>query len=135
MTTTTLANASTPTSPGFSGVRTTLRLEGAALMAAAITAYALLGGSWLWFAVFLFVPDVSMLGYLVGRKVGAVGYNLGHSLLGPALLAASGFAFGMPLSLGLAALTWVAHIGMDRALGYGLKTFEGFKVTHLTPNG
>lgn len=134
MTTTTLTTASTSATP-VSGVRAILRVEGAALMAAAITAYALLGGSWLWFAVFLLVPDVSMLGYLVGPRVGAVAYNVGHSLLGPALLAAAGFALGMPLPLGLAALIWVAHVGMDRAFGYGLKTFAGFKVTHLTPEG
>jgi hypothetical protein len=30
-----------------------------------------------------------------------------------------------------AALIWLAHIGMDRALGYGLKYPTTFKDTHL----
>jgi len=29
------------------------------------------------------------------------------------------------------ALIWFAHIGIDRALGYGLKYTSGFKDTHL----
>jgi hypothetical protein len=29
------------------------------------------------------------------------------------------------------ALIWAAHIGMDRALGYGLKETSGFTRTHL----
>ncbi len=28
-------------------------------------------------------------------------------------------------------ITWVAHIGMDRTLGYGLKYQTNFKDTHL----
>ena len=28
-------------------------------------------------------------------------------------------------------LVWLAHIGFDRVLGYGLKYPEGFKETHL----
>lgn len=31
----------------------------------------------------------------------------------------------------LLALIWFAHIGMDRALGYGLKYPSGFRETHL----
>lgn len=30
-----------------------------------------------------------------------------------------------------AATIWCAHIGFDRALGYGLKYAEGFGFTHL----
>ena len=29
------------------------------------------------------------------------------------------------------ALVWCAHIGFDRALGYGLKYAAGFRETHL----
>jgi hypothetical protein len=29
------------------------------------------------------------------------------------------------------AIVWFAHIGLDRALGYGLKYADGFQHTHL----
>ena len=35
-----------------------------------------------------------------------------------------------PLVLSLA-MIWLAHIGIDRALGYGLKYQTGFAFTHL----
>lgn len=102
--------------------RTLLRLEGLAMLVAAVVGYALLGGSWGLFAALFLVPDVSLLGYLVGPRAGAWAYNAGHSLIGPALLA--------PFAPALAAI-WVTHVGFDRALGYGLKYTAGFTATHL----
>lgn len=101
---------------------TILRLESLAMLAAAVVAYALLGGSWALFAALFLVPDVSLLGYLANPRVGAHVYNAGHSLIGPALLA--------PFAPALAAI-WLAHIGFDRALGYGLKHTSSFADTHL----
>ena len=72
----------------------------------------------------------TMLGFLAGKRVGAAAYNLGHSYLSPALLGASGVALSQPLAVALA-LVWVAHIGFDRLLGYGLKYPTGFADTHL----
>jgi hypothetical protein len=107
-----------------------LRLEGAVVLAAASTAYARLGGDWPMFALLFLAPDVSMLGYLAGRRIGAIAYNLGHSYLLPAALAAMGVVFAQP-SLWALALIWTAHIGFDRMLGYGLKYATGFGYTHL----
>ncbi|WP_304219059.1 DUF4260 family protein, partial [Phenylobacterium aquaticum] len=76
------------------------------------------------------VPDLSMLGYLLGRRAGAVSYNLAHSYAGPAALGAAGIIQSQPLMTALA-LVWVAHVGFDRMLGYGLKYATGFKHTHL----
>jgi hypothetical protein len=45
-------------------------------------------------------------------------------------LMAAGFGMNRPLALSIA-MIWLAHIGMDRALGYGLKYFGGFGFTHL----
>ena len=112
------------------GARALLRLEGLAQLAAATIAFHALGGSWALFAALFFAPDLSLLGYLAGPRVGAAVYNAGHSLIGPALLAAGGVAFGAP-SLVLGALIWVAHVGFDRALGYGLKHGDAFTSTHL----
>ena len=106
------------------------RLEGAALLVAA--AFAFDAGNWPWwlFLALLLVVDLSMVGYLLGPSVGAASYNLGHALIGPAALLAWWWAGGPNPSLALGAI-WLAHIGMDRALGYGLKLREGFEHTHL----
>ena len=109
---------------------TLLRLEGVAVMLGAGFGYQLIHGGWPMFALLFLVPDLSMLGYFAGKRIGAIAYNTGHSYLGPAALAAVGFAPHMPILHALA-LIWAAHIGFDRALGYGLKYAAGFGVTHL----
>ncbi len=114
--------------------RIILQLEGGVVLAGAAAAFAQLGGSWGLFAVLFLTPDLSMLGYLAGPRVGAVCYNAGHSYLGPAVLAAVGAVQGETLLLQLAAI-WVAHVGFDRLLGYGLKSAAGFGFTHLGRKG
>lgn len=113
------------------GVRTLLRLEGLALFALALGSYLWLGNEpWWLFLVLLLVPDVSFLGYLAGPRVGALGYNAAHSTVGPIALLAAGGLIGDGLMVSLA-LIWAAHIGLDRAIGYGLKYEAGFAFTHL----
>ena len=107
-----------------------LRLEGLTFMLGGAVAYFALGGHWLLFALLLFVPDVSMVGYLFSKRVGAHLYNLFHSYPFPAALLAFGFFVGQPLVS--IALIWFAHIGMDRMIGYGLKYRSNFKDTHLS---
>lgn len=107
-----------------------LRVEGAAMFAGSGLVYWLSGGSWWLFALLLLAPDVSMLGYLAGRGVGAAVYNVFHSYPLPAVLGGFGLLAGSPLAVA-GALVWFAHIGMDRTLGYGLKYDTGFKDTHL----
>jgi hypothetical protein len=107
-----------------------LRLEGAAYLAAAVAAYAFLGHNWWLFALFLFTPDLSMVGYLRGPRAGALTYNLAHTVSLPLLLGVAGLLLGAPLGVQLA-LVWLAHIGLDRALGYGLKYGDAFLHTHL----
>lgn len=48
-----------------------LRLEGAALLVPSAFLYWHLQGSWIAFALLLLVPDVGMLGYLRGSRLGA----------------------------------------------------------------
>ena len=107
-----------------------LRAEGLALGALAIWGYALTDASWGLFAALALAPDLGMLGYLAGPRVGAWTYNAVHTTLAPAALAGlaslAGWTWGLPV-----ALVWAAHIGLDRALGYGLKRPEGFGATHL----
>ena len=107
-----------------------LRLEGAAVLAAAALAYAQVGQGWKVFAILFLVPDLSMLGYLFGPRVGAAAYNTAHSYILPAALGASGALLHQPYAIA-GALIWIAHVGFDRLLGYGLKYSTAFGHTHL----
>lgn len=115
------------------GVRAMLRLEGAVLSALAVALYVRSGASWPLFAALFLLPDLAFAGYLAGPRIGAVAYNALHSTIGPLLLAAG--AQMLAPSLYPVALIWLAHIGVDRALGYGLKYASGFGETHLGPIG
>jgi hypothetical protein len=78
----------------------------------------------------LFTPDISVLGYLRNARVGAAVYNLVHNYLLPALSLALGIGFNLP-GLTFAGILVLAHIGLDRTLGYGLKLSSSFQDTHL----
>ena len=110
------------------GPKVLLRLEGLVLLGLALVAYHHVGLGWGWFAALFLVPDLSLLGYLAGARVGAIVYNTGHSTIGAAALTLVGLQ--LPEVLPFAAI-WFAHIGFDRALGYGLKYASGFRDTHL----
>jgi len=112
------------------GLRTLLRLEGLTLFVGMTLLYAVWDGSWWVYALLFLVPDLSFLGYLAGPKAGAILYNAAHSYLAPMVLMTTGFALSSPLVLSVA-MIWLAHIGLDRALGFGLKYFAGFVFTHL----
>ena len=112
------------------GLRTLLRLEGLALFTGMTLLYVVWDGSWWVYAVLFFAPDLSFAGYLAGPKVGAIVYNIAHSYMGPMALMTTGFTISEPLVLSVA-MIWMAHIGFDRALGYGLKYASGFGFTHL----
>jgi hypothetical protein len=107
-----------------------LRTEGVALLALSVLLYWINGGSWLLFGVLLLAPDLSMLGYIAGPRVGAAIYNAFHTYAVPAVVGALGMIFASPLMVAVA-LIWFAHIGMDRTVGYGLKYPSSFKDTHL----
>jgi hypothetical protein len=107
-----------------------LHLEGAALLAAATAAFFVLGGTWWVFLLLLFAPDLGMLGYLAGPRTGAQVYDAVHTTVAPLALLGLSLLAGAPFVTGLA-LIWLAHIGMDRAVGYGLKYATGFHDNHL----
>jgi hypothetical protein len=111
--------------------RQILRAEGFAVFVAATGTYlfALEGALWL-YLLLLFAPDLSMLVYLAGPRLGSYGYNLAHTYVAPVALAGAGLLFAVELAL-LVALVWAAHIGVDRSLAYGLKHATGFRDTHL----
>lgn len=110
--------------------RAVLRLEGIAVLITSLVGYAVQGGSWLLLPVVLFLPDLLMVGYMASTRLGATVYNLGHTYVMPCALAVIGAAVHDGALLTVACV-WAAHIGMDRALGYGLKYPDAFRNTHL----
>lgn len=111
-------------------VRSWLRLEGLAAFSVGLAMFWISGGNWLFFVPLLLMPDLSMLGYLAGPRVGAVTYNLVHNWA----LGFGALLIGMWLdssALMLLAAVLIAHVGMDRAFGYGLKSPASFRDTHL----
>ena len=112
------------------GVRLMLRLEGLILFAVMMLLYVHWGASWWLFALLFLAPDFSFIAYLAGPRIGALVYNAAHSTVAPAALMFAGLSLTAPLLLSIATI-WLAHIGIDRSLGYGLKYSAGFAFTHL----
>lgn len=108
------------------------RLEGAGLALAGLLVASLAAPGWgvaVWLLVLL-APDLSMIGYLAGPRPGAALYNLCHIYALPLLLVVAGVATGSTGMIAGGGL-WLAHLGIDRALGSGLKLVTGFRDTHL----
>jgi acyl CoA:acetate/3-ketoacid CoA transferase alpha subunit len=110
--------------------RLLLHAEGAAVAAAAIALYFHAGYPWWLLVVLVLAPDLSIVGYLAGTRIGAVAYDAVHTYALPVVMAASGWIADAELAVQIG-LIWITHIGIDRALGYGLKYPTGFKNTHL----
>jgi hypothetical protein len=107
-----------------------LRLEGLALFVGALVVYFNQDFGWLLLVILFLAPDLSFAGYLAGPQVGAWAYNALHTTLAPIALAIVGVLADTDWCLQVA-LIWLAHIGLDRLLGYGLKYPTSFKETHL----
>jgi hypothetical protein len=107
-----------------------LRAEGAAFFAAALAVYFERDYAWLLLVVLFLAPDLSFAAYAAGPRGGAIAYNALHTEVLPLVLGALG-ALADADRLVQLALIWLAHIGLDRALGYGLKYPTAFKDTHL----
>ena len=110
--------------------RSLLHVEGFAVLVGVLAVYFHEGYGWLLLVVLFLAPDLSMLGYVGGPRLGSLTYDLVHTYAGPIALALVGVLGDAELATQLA-LIWLAHIGMDRLLGYGLKYPTGFKDTHL----
>jgi hypothetical protein len=110
--------------------RALLHAEGFAVAIAAIALYFHADFPWWLLVALALAPDVSMLGYLAGPAVGAVAYDAAHTYSLPVALAAVGLIVDAETAVQLG-LIWLTHIGVDRAVGYGLKYPAGFKETHL----
>ena len=95
-----------------------------------ICLFAQLHFAWYWWLIWILAPDLSMIGYAAGNRIGAIAYNLVHHK-GIAILLYLVGLYTVDENLELAGLILFGHSSMDRGLGYGLKYFTGFQDTHL----
>lgn len=107
-----------------------LRLEGAAAFVAGLALFGWLGGPWLLAIPLLLLPDISVAGYLRGPRLGALTYNVVHNWAFGLGVLGLGLASGVS-ALAIVGAIFIAHVGMDRAAGYGLKLPSSFQDTHL----
>lgn len=111
-------------------VRGWLRLEAFVVFVAATLVWIALSGGWAKYALGFLLPDVAFVAYLFGPRAGSWIYNFAHSYALPAILAIVGGMLDHTTLL-LASSLWMAHIGFDRVLGFGLKYPTSFADTHL----
>jgi hypothetical protein len=107
-----------------------IRLEELAMVMLSIWLFKDLGFAWWWWLVLILSPDISMLGYLINNQFGAFCYNLFHHK-GLAIILYIAGAILQNEICELVGLILFGHSSMDRAMGYGLKYYQGFKFTHL----
>lgn len=111
-------------------MKTLIKLEEAAMFLLSICLLSRLPYAWWWWLVWILTPDLSMLAYLGGNKVGAIGYNFVHHKAVAVIVYLTGLYINSP-TLEYAGMILFGHSCMDRGMGYGLKYFSGFQDTHL----
>jgi hypothetical protein len=115
----------------FERVITWQRVEGLAMMGFFSYLFSTQGVAWWWFPLVLLAIDISIVGYAFGNRAGAFVYNLGHTSIIAVSLLTLGQLHPSVVAFNVVGFTWLAHIGMDRAFGFGLKMHRGFRHTHL----
>jgi len=104
------------------------------LLVAAVLVSVIHGTGWWQLAAFAVAPDLALVfgaapglakGQLHPRAVRA--YNLAHRFWGPLALGAAAALGVIPLGYLVGALAWALHVAVDRAVGYGLRTRDGFQ--------
>ena len=111
-------------------MKTVVSLENLGLFVLSIYLFSLLEYNWWWFPTLLLLPDLSMIGYAFGNKIGAIFYNAFHHQGIAICVYLSGLYLENEI-LELIGVILFAHSVMDRCFGYGLKHFSGFQDTHL----
>ncbi|RZL13173.1 MAG: DUF4260 family protein [Hymenobacter sp.] len=112
-------------------MKSLLKLEELAEMLLALFVFAHLPYAWWMLPATFLLPDLSMVGYVAGPRVGAMCYNVVHHKGLAVAVGVGGWVLGQPL-LVLAGTVLLLHSAFDRLLGYGLKYATGFQDTHLT---
>ena len=86
--------------------------------------------SWWWLIVLFFAFDISLIGYVLSPKMGALTYNAVHNLIAPAILLGLHFIIPAPWLL-FVGLLWLFHVSVDRTIGFGLMYGDKFGHTNL----
>ena len=108
-----------------------LHIEGLTFFVLSTFIYFYLDGSVWMYIILLLAPDIGILGYATkNNKIGSYIYNAFHTYTLPVALGVLTWFFGPQVIVSIS-LIWIAHIGMDRISGYGLKYETNFKDTHL----
>jgi len=107
-----------------------LHAEGAVIFVGSVIVYRQGHFGWWLFGLLFLAPDLFMLGYLANAKIGSALYNLVHTLTGPVSFLLGAYCLSAPRLIPYG-LIWLAHVGFDRMLGYGLKYPTQFRDTHL----
>jgi len=111
-------------------MKTIIQLEELALFLFGIFLFNQLDLDWWWFLALILTPDIGMIGYFFGNKIGAWSYNIFHHRG----IAIAFYLIGIYATnswLQLIGIILFSHAAMDRMMGYGLKYESGFKFTHL----
>ncbi len=116
--------------PAASLPKILLLLEGATTLLASLVFYRAHDGSWGKFAALFLVPDLAMIGYVGGLKLGAACYNAAHTYFLPLGIGVLCYLAGQSSVVPLLAI-WTAHIGFDRMIGLGLKYPTAFRHSHF----
>lgn len=111
-------------------MKTLLKIEETAEFALSIFLFSKLPFAWWLYPALFLLPDLSMIGYLVNDKVGALTYNFFHHKALAVLIGVAGLYLNNDYLM-LAGILLFGHSSMDRMMGYGLKYAKGFKYTHL----
>ena len=107
-------------------MKTLIKLEELAFVLLSFYLFLALDYAWWWFPLLFFVPDVSMIGYLINSKVGALAYNFIHHKALAILLYLFGSLTRLPV-LQLAGLVMFGHSSLDRVLGFELQNLKEAK--------
>jgi len=123
-------------STGLDLRRVAYAVGAAVLLASAIVVFVSVDAGWWVFPVFALGPDLAFLagigqmgslerGQMPARAVPV--YNALHRIWGPLVLGLLAAAGAVPPVLLVGALVWGFHVFFDRAVGYGLRTSDGFQ--------
>lgn len=111
-------------------MKTTLKLEELALFGLSIYLFTRLDFAWWYFPALILLPDIGMIGYAFGTRIGALIYNLFHHKGLAVIILLLGYWIGNDW-VALIGIILFGHASMDRIFGYGLKYPDHFKNTHL----
>lgn len=115
-------------------MKTLAKLEELAVVLLSIYLFSRLSYAWWVFPLFFFAPDVSLLGLLVGKRAGALSYDLVHHKAVAVGLYILGGLLRYPL-LSLVGVLLLGHSSFDRILGLSLMDPTGQAPVAFGPFG